>query len=135
MAANATYLLADAVARAASRERDAVQAAMLASTFSGHGMPFGPTRFVNGQNEGAAAAFTQIQDGAVRLIAPQAFSDADLQIGPPPPPPEAIEVPATEASADGPLLDAPEETGSAGEAPSDALLPELPPAIEVPSSN
>ena len=47
-------LLADALERAASADRAKIIAALASSTWSGHIMPYGPTKFVNGQNQGAA---------------------------------------------------------------------------------
>src|SRR5690606_21128691 len=47
-------LLADALERAASADRGAITQALAASGWSNHFMPYGPTKFVNGQNEGAA---------------------------------------------------------------------------------
>ncbi len=47
-------LLADAIERAGSADRKAITAAIASSTFAGHIMPYGPTKFVNGQNTGAA---------------------------------------------------------------------------------
>src|SRR5215467_5578880 len=52
-------LVADALERAASAERAKIIAALESSTFSGHVMPYGPTKFVNGQNQGAAPVNTQ----------------------------------------------------------------------------
>src|SRR6266702_2301130 len=43
-------LLADAIERAASTDRAKITAALASSTFSGHVMPYGPTKFVDGQN-------------------------------------------------------------------------------------
>src|SRR5262249_9330450 len=48
------YLVADALERTASADRTKLTAALASSTFSDHLMPYGPTKFVNGQNEGAA---------------------------------------------------------------------------------
>ena len=53
-------LLADALERAASADRAKITAALESSTFSGHVMPYGPTKFVNGQNQGAAPVNTQV---------------------------------------------------------------------------
>ena len=39
-------------------------------------MPYGPTRFVNGQNMGATPVNTQVQGGDVKVIYPAAFADA-----------------------------------------------------------
>jgi branched-chain amino acid transport system substrate-binding protein len=69
-------LLADALERAASADRAKVQAALEASTFSGHVMPYGPTKFVNGQNQGAAPVNTQIQGNDIQVIFPAAFASA-----------------------------------------------------------
>src|SRR5262249_28986941 len=44
-------LLADAIERAASADRAKIIAALESSTFAGHVMPYGPTKFVNGQNQ------------------------------------------------------------------------------------
>ncbi len=69
-------LLADAMERAASLEHDAVIEALASSTFEGHVMPYGPTKFVNGQNTGAAPVVTQVQGGDIKVIYPEAFADA-----------------------------------------------------------
>ena len=39
-------------------------------TFSDHIMPYGPTKFVNGQNTGAAPVNTQVQNGDIVGISP-----------------------------------------------------------------
>ena len=52
----AVRLLADAIERAKSADRAAITDALASSTFSDHFMPYGPTRFENGQNTGRAAA-------------------------------------------------------------------------------
>jgi branched-chain amino acid transport system substrate-binding protein len=69
-------LLADAIERAASADRQAIMAALAASTFAGHIMPYGPTHFVNGQNMGAAPVNTQVQDKDIKVIFPTDFADA-----------------------------------------------------------
>jgi branched-chain amino acid transport system substrate-binding protein len=69
-------LLADALEKAASAERPKVLAALEASTFSGHVMPYGPTKFVNGQNQGAAPVNTQVLDKDIQVIFPAAFASA-----------------------------------------------------------
>lgn len=69
-------LLADAFERAGSIEHDAVIAALASSTFEGHIMPYGPTKFVDGQNVGAAPVTTQVQQGEIKVIFPDEFSDA-----------------------------------------------------------
>ena len=69
-------LVADALERAASADRAKVTAALEGSTFSGHVMPYGPTKFVNGQNEGAAPVNTQVLDNDIKVILPPAFANA-----------------------------------------------------------
>jgi len=39
-------------------------------------MPYGPTKFVNGQNEGAAPANTQVIGNDIQVILPEAFASA-----------------------------------------------------------
>ena len=69
-------LLADAIERAASAERAKIITALESSTFSGHLMPYGPTRFVNGQNQGAAPVNTQVLNNDIQVIFPAAFASA-----------------------------------------------------------
>jgi branched-chain amino acid transport system substrate-binding protein len=69
-------LLADAIERAASTDRAKITAALASSTFSGHVMPYGPTKFVDGQNQGAAPANTQVQGNDIQVILPTAFASA-----------------------------------------------------------
>lgn len=69
-------LLAEALERAASADRKAVVAAIASSTFSGHIMPYGPTKFENGQNTGAAPVNTQVQGKDIKVIFPSDFADA-----------------------------------------------------------
>ena len=67
-------LLADAIERAASADRAKIIAALEASTFAGHVMPYGPTKFVNGQNQGAAPVNTQVLGNDIQVIFPAAFA-------------------------------------------------------------
>ena len=69
-------LIADALERASSAERPAILEALASSTWSGHIMPYGPTRFVNGQNQGAAPCNTQVQDNDIKVILPAKFANA-----------------------------------------------------------
>jgi branched-chain amino acid transport system substrate-binding protein len=73
---SAVLLLADAIERAGSADRTKIIAALETSTFSKHIMPYGPTRFVNGQNMGAAPVNTQVQGAEIKVIFPDAFADA-----------------------------------------------------------
>ncbi|MGB7099431.1 MAG: ABC transporter substrate-binding protein [Xanthobacteraceae bacterium] len=73
---SAVLLVADALERAASADRAKLTAALADSTFSGHIMPYGPTKFVAGQNQGAAPVNTQVLDGDIKVILPAEFADA-----------------------------------------------------------
>jgi branched-chain amino acid transport system substrate-binding protein len=69
-------LLADAIERAGSADRAKIIAALESSTFAGHVMPYGPTKFVNGQNQGAAPVNTQVIGGDIQVIFPSSFASA-----------------------------------------------------------
>jgi branched-chain amino acid transport system substrate-binding protein len=69
-------LVADALERASSADRAKIIGALESSTFSGHVMPYGPTKFVNGQNQGAAPVNTQVLDKDIKVIFPAAFANA-----------------------------------------------------------
>src|SRR5688500_8988053 len=73
---SAVLLLADALERAASADRPKIIAAMESSTFSGHVMPYGPTKFVNGQNQGAAPVNTQVLGNDIQVIFPANYASA-----------------------------------------------------------
>ena len=67
-------LLADALEKAGSADKEKLTAALAASTFKAEMMPYGPTKFVNGQNEGGRAAVMQAFKGDIEVIAPEEFS-------------------------------------------------------------
>src|SRR5262249_31404024 len=69
-------MLADAIERAAGNDRAKIIAALGDSTFAGHVMPYGPTRFVDGQNQGAAPVNTQVLDNDIQVIFPASFASA-----------------------------------------------------------
>ncbi len=69
-------LLADAIERAASTDRAKITDSLASSTFSGHVMPYGPTKFVNGQNQGAAPVNTQVLGNDIKVILPASFASA-----------------------------------------------------------
>jgi len=73
----AVRLLADAIDKAKSADRAAITAALAASTFSDHFMPYGPTKFVDGQNTGAQPLMTQVLKGDIRVIVPRDYREAD----------------------------------------------------------
>ena len=72
----AVQLVADALEHAGSTDRAKLTAALANSTFSGHIMPYGPTKFVNGQNQGAAPVNTQVLDNDIKVILPPEFANA-----------------------------------------------------------
>ncbi|MDH7798973.1 MULTISPECIES: ABC transporter substrate-binding protein [unclassified Beijerinckia] len=69
-------VLADALERAAAPDRARIISALASSTYNDHIMPYGPTKFVNGQNEGAQPANTQILKGNIEVIYPGEFASA-----------------------------------------------------------
>ena len=69
-------LIADAIERAGSADRDKIVQALASSTFEDHIMPYGPTKFVNGQNEGAQPITTQVQKKSIEVIQPPQFATA-----------------------------------------------------------
>lgn len=69
-------LVADALSRAGTADRAKLTAAIADSSFAGHIMPYGPTHFVNGQNQGATPVNTQVQGNAIKVIFPTSFADA-----------------------------------------------------------
>ncbi len=69
-------LLADAIERAGSADRKTIIEALNSSTFAGHIMPYGATKFVNGQNEGATPINTQIQGEDIKVIFPETFAES-----------------------------------------------------------
>jgi len=73
---SSVMLAADALARTGSVEHDKVITALGSSTFADHIMPYGPTKFVNGQNQGAAPVNTQVLSGDIQVIFPVTFASA-----------------------------------------------------------
>ena len=73
---SAVLLTADALTHAGAADRAKLTDALATSTFAGHVMPYGPTKFVNGQNEGAAPANTQVLDNDIKVILPEKFAQA-----------------------------------------------------------
>ena len=77
MAYTAMRLLADAIERAKSSDRAAIIDALEKSAFADHIMPYGPTKFVNGQNMGAQPLMTQVLKGDIKVIIPRDYREAD----------------------------------------------------------
>jgi len=71
------WLLADALERAKSADRAALIDALEKSTFSDHIMPYGPTKFVAGQNQGAQPLMTQVLNKDIKVIIPRDYREAD----------------------------------------------------------
>jgi len=73
----AVYLLADAIERAKSAKREDIINALSSSTWDKHFMPYGPTKFVNGQNLGAAPLTLQVLKNDIKVILPNTFAEAE----------------------------------------------------------
>lgn len=73
----AMRLLADTLERAKSTDRAAIINALETSTFSDHFLPYGPTKFVNGQNQGAQPLMTQVLDKDIKVIVPREYRQAE----------------------------------------------------------
>ena len=72
---NAVRLYADALQRAASADKEKVIAALENSTWSDHFMPYGPTKFVNGQNQGGRAVLLQASKTDIDVVFPNEFAN------------------------------------------------------------
>ena len=77
MAYTGMRLLADAIDKAKSTDRAAIIDALANSTFSDHIMPYGPTKFVNGQNMGAQPLMTQVYKNDIKVIIPRDYREVD----------------------------------------------------------
>ena len=71
------YLLADAIERARSRDRAAIIDALEKSTWDKHFMPYGPTKFVNGQNQGAQPLMLQVLKGDIKVVLPNTYAQTE----------------------------------------------------------
>ena len=71
---NSVKCYADALERAKSADKEKVIAALEASTWSDHFMPYGPTKFVDGQNTGGRAAMLQATKTDINVVWPNEFS-------------------------------------------------------------
>jgi len=71
---NAVMYLADALERSKSVAHDALTAALASSTWDKHILPYGPTKFVNGQNTGARPVITQVLERDIKVVYPPEFS-------------------------------------------------------------
>jgi len=75
---SSVMLVKDALERAGRADRVALIEALGATTgaFDSHIMPYGPTRFVNGQNQSAQAVNTQVIENDIKVIFPADFANA-----------------------------------------------------------
>jgi branched-chain amino acid transport system substrate-binding protein len=73
---NSILLLADALERAKSADKEALIEALASSNWTPEIMPYGPTRFVNGQNEGGRAVAVQAQKGGIEVVYPATYAAA-----------------------------------------------------------
>jgi branched-chain amino acid transport system substrate-binding protein len=71
---NAVRCYVDAIERAKSADKAAVIAALEGSTWSDHFMPYGPTQFVNGQNQGGRAVLLQASKTDIDVVWPNDFA-------------------------------------------------------------
>jgi branched-chain amino acid transport system substrate-binding protein len=72
----AVRFLADGWERAGGTDREKTNAALAASTFSDHFLPYGPTRMIDGQNQGAHCVALQMQHGDIKVVGPAQYADA-----------------------------------------------------------
>lgn len=73
---NAVKCYVDAVERAKSADKEKVIAALEQSTWADHFMPYGPTKFVNGQNQGGRAVLLQASKTDIEVVWPDEFAVA-----------------------------------------------------------
>jgi branched-chain amino acid transport system substrate-binding protein len=71
---NSVKCFADALERAKTQDKEKVIAALEASTWSDHFMPYGPTKFVNGQNTGGRAVLLQATKTDIDVVWPNEFA-------------------------------------------------------------
>jgi branched-chain amino acid transport system substrate-binding protein len=72
----AVKFLADGWERAGGTDKEKTNDALAASMFSDHFMPYGPTKMVNGQNQGAHCVALQMMGGDMKVVWPEQFADA-----------------------------------------------------------
>jgi branched-chain amino acid transport system substrate-binding protein len=73
---NSVKCYADALERARTADKERVIAALEASTWADHFMPYGPTKFVDGQNTGGRAAMLQASRTDINVVWPNEFAGA-----------------------------------------------------------
>ena len=78
MAYSTIRLYADALQRAATADKEKVIAALESSTFSDHFLPYGPTKFVNGQNQGGRGTLQQATKTDIEVVWPNEFASTKV---------------------------------------------------------
>ena len=73
---NSVMLYADALERAGTADKEKVIAALESSTWSNHFMPYGATKFVNGQNTGGTGVLLQATTTDIETVWPNQFASA-----------------------------------------------------------
>lgn len=71
---NSVKCYVDAVERAKTADKEPVIEALASSTWSDHFMPYGPTKFVNGQNQGGRAVLLQATKSDIAVVWPNEFA-------------------------------------------------------------
>jgi len=69
-------LVADALERAGTADKEKLTAALAATTWTPEIVPYGPTKFVNGQNQGGQPAVLQSLKGDIEAVYPAQFASA-----------------------------------------------------------
>jgi len=65
-----------------STRREAIMEALANSTWAKHFMPYGPTRFVNGQNQGAKPLMLQVLKGDIKVVLPNTYAQSEPGVPP-----------------------------------------------------
>ncbi len=76
LAYTAVRFITDAMERAGSAKREKIIEALASSEWKGHFMPYGPTKMVNGQNQGARPLVMQILGKEIEVVAPAQYATA-----------------------------------------------------------
>ena len=77
-------LIANSLERSASNDREKMIETLASSTYGGSIMPYGPTKFVNGNNEAAQPVNTQIRGNKIELVFPKEYATAEAVFPMPP---------------------------------------------------
>ena len=72
-------VIADAMERAGSADREAIRAALVETNFTGHILPQGPIKFsAGGQNINANPLMMQVLNGKVEIVWPENYKTSDI---------------------------------------------------------